>query len=84
VKIDIEIVNKVSKRETTKILELDRNSLDELGKIRTKREKIIARLKLTKKTGKFISSPISFLLALDLISPIGAFSKSVVIKFPNL
>jgi len=51
VKTDIETVNKVSKRETTKFLELERNTEDDSGKIKTKLEKRIARPELIKKTG---------------------------------
>ena len=49
--VDIEIVNKVSKRETTKFLQFERKSPDDSGKIKTKEEKIIAKPKLTMKTG---------------------------------
>ena len=51
VKTDIETVNKVSKLETTKFLELERNTEDGSGKIKTKLEKRIARPELIKKTG---------------------------------
>ena len=51
VKTDIETVNKVSKRETTKFLELERNTEDDSGKIKTKLEKRMARPELIKKTG---------------------------------
>tara|TARA_B100000963_G_scaffold289874_1_gene259499 strand:- start:167 stop:421 length:255 start_codon:yes stop_codon:yes gene_type:complete len=48
---DIETVNKVSNRETTKFLELERNTEDDSGKIKTKLEKRMARPELIKKTG---------------------------------
>tara|TARA_Y100001970_G_scaffold172548_1_gene210882 strand:- start:181 stop:345 length:165 start_codon:yes stop_codon:yes gene_type:complete len=51
VKTDIETVNNVSKRETTKFLELERNTEDDSGKIKTKLEKRMARPELIKKTG---------------------------------
>ena len=51
VKTDIETVNKVSKRETTKFRELDRKTVDDSGKIKTKLEKRMARPELIKKTG---------------------------------
>ncbi len=49
--IDIEIVNKVSKRETTKFLQFERKSLDASGKIKTKEEKIMAKPELIANTG---------------------------------
>tara|TARA_B100001113_G_scaffold96582_1_gene77495 strand:+ start:520 stop:798 length:279 start_codon:yes stop_codon:yes gene_type:complete len=49
--VDIEIVNKVSKRETTKFLQLERKSPDDSGKIKIKEEKMIAKPELTMKTG---------------------------------
>ena len=67
VKDNIETVNKVSNRLTTKFLLLERKVFDASGKISTKQEKRIASPELIKKTDKLTSKPKNFAF---LIGPI--------------
>ena len=67
VKADIETENKVPNQTTTKFLVLESNSLDISGKINTRAEKITTKPELIENTGRFISSPRNWVLA--LLSP---------------
>ena len=51
-KADIETVNKVSNRLTTKFLLSDKNCVEASGKIKTKLEKRIVKPEVNKNTGK--------------------------------
>ena len=70
VKTDIDTVNKVPNQTTTKFLVLESQSLDVSGKINTRTEKITAKPELIENTGKFISSPRNWVLALPFLSDI--------------
>jgi len=67
VKADIETENKEPNQTTTKFLVSESNSLDISGKINTRAEKITTKPELMENTGRFISSPRNWVLA--LLSP---------------
>ena len=71
---DIDNVNKVPNQSTTKSIALVRKE-DFSGKINTKVEKKIAKPELIANTGKFISSPRIWVLALPFLSDIEVLGK---------
>ena len=70
VKADIESEKRVPNQTTTKFLVLESSSLDISGKINTSAEKITTKPELMENTGRFISSPRNWVLALPFLSDI--------------